>query len=481
MEKTNVARAPISELLANLPSVDKLLQTVEAKLFIESYGRDEVLKVARQVLQDTREKIQAEGLLQTPAENALLKKIEQRLLERSKSKTRQVINLTGTVLHTNLGRAIMPPEVVDAIARAASEPCALEYDLGEGKRGDRDELVEELLCELTGAEAATVVNNNAAAVFLLLHALSNKKEVVVSRGELIEIGGSFRIPDIMKRAGAKLVEVGTTNRTHPKDFAEAITPKTSMLMKIHTSNYVVQGFTASVPEPELASIAHQANIPYVVDLGSGTLVDMTQFGLPAEPTPREAIEAGADLVTFSGDKLLGGPQAGILVGRKELIHKIKKNPLKRVLRVGKITLAGLEAVLHMYRDPSKLPEKLTVMQLLTRPEIAMSEQADRLMPQLSGSLSSASLSIKKTAVLSQIGSGSLPIERLPSMALAIEGIDKLGEKYVVRLERLLRSSDTPIIGRFQDKALLFDLRCLQTHKEQQFVETFLSAVARLAK
>ena len=481
MDKTNVARAPITDLLAQLPSIDKLLQWAEVKSLIESYGRDEALKVARQVLQDVREKIQSQQLTKTLDQSALLKKIEQSLIHRSKSKTRQVINLTGTVLHTNLGRAVMPPEVVDAIARAASEPCALEYDLGEGKRGDRDELVEELLCELTGAEAATVVNNNAAAVFLLLHALSNKKEVVVSRGELIEIGGSFRIPDIMKRAGAKLVEVGTTNRTHAKDFAEAITPKTSMLMKIHTSNYVVQGFTASVPEPEIAQIAHQANIPFVVDLGSGTLVDMTQFGLPAEPTPREAIEAGADLVTFSGDKLLGGPQAGILVGRKDLIQKIKKNPLKRVLRVGKITLAGLEAVLQMYRDPAKLPEKLTVMQLLTRSQDAMQAQADQLLPRLKESFLSASLNIKTLPVLSQIGSGSLPIERLPSVALAIEGGDKIGEKHVVRLERLLRSSDTPIIGRFQEKALIFDLRCLQSRKEEVFVQTFLAAVARLAK
>jgi L-seryl-tRNA(Ser) seleniumtransferase len=471
----------MQQLLADLPSVDKLLQAGQSKTLMDSYGRDELTRAIRHVLKELREKIQKGEQSTAPTEDALFQKIQAWMLARAKPKTKQVINLTGTVLHTNLGRAIMPPEVVDAIAKAASEPCALEYDLGEGKRGDRDELVEELLCELTGAEAATVVNNNAAAVFLLLHALSNKKEVVVSRGELIEIGGSFRIPDIMKRAGAKLVEVGTTNRTHPKDFAEAITPKTSMLMKIHTSNYVVQGFTASVPEPELASIAHEANIPFVVDLGAGTLVDMTQFGLPAEPTPREAIEAGADLVTFSGDKLLGGPQAGILVGRKDLIQKIKKNPLKRVLRVGKITLAGMEAVLHMYRDPSRLPERLTVLQLLTRPESEMQAQAEKMLGQLQKSLQGSSLSIKTLPVLSQIGSGSLPIERLPSVALVIEGVDKLGEKKVVRLERLLRSADTPIIGRIHEKSLIFDLRCLQVHKEQEFTEAFLLAVTRLSK
>jgi L-seryl-tRNA(Ser) seleniumtransferase len=480
MEKTNVARAPMTQLLADLPSVDKLLQSPTYGELIASFGREEVTKSIRHNLQITREKIQNGELSTIPSEAVLFKKIQSWLDARAKPKTKQVINLTGTVLHTNLGRAIMPPEVVDAIAKAASEPCALEYDLGEGKRGDRDELVEEILCELTGAEAATVVNNNAAAVFLLLHALSNKKEVVVSRGELIEIGGSFRIPDIMKRAGAKLVEVGTTNRTHPKDFIEAITPKTSMLMKIHTSNYVVQGFTNAVPEEETAKIAHDQNIPFVVDLGSGTLVDMTQYGLPAEPTPKEAIAAGADLVTFSGDKLLGGPQAGILVGRKDLIQKIKKNPLKRVLRVGKITLAGLEAVLNLYRDPQRLPEKLTVLKLLTRQESAMQQQAEKLLPVIEKALLGTNLKVKILPVLSQIGSGSLPIERLPSMAIAIEGLDKAGEKSVTRLEKLLRASDTPVIGRFQEKALLFDLRCLQEHQESTFMNVFAGAAGRVS-
>ena len=393
-----------------------------------------------------------------PEVEGLLEQIAQTLKKRATPNLRRVLNLTGTVLHTNLGRAVMPPEVIEAMASAAAEPCALEYDLGEGKRGDRDELVEELLCEFTGAEAATVVNNNAAAVFLLLNALSNRKETIVSRGELIEIGGAFRIPDIMKRAGAKLVEVGTTNRTHSKDFSEAITSKTALLMKVHTSNYVVQGFTAEVPEVDLARIAHERQLPFVVDLGSGTLTD---------------------LVTFSCDKLLGGPQAGILVGRRDLIQKIKKNPLKRVLRVGKVTLAGLEAVLRLYRNPDTLPQRLSVLQLLTRPESDMQAQAQRLMPQLQDAFMARGLILGTQAVKSQIGSGSLPVERLPSVALAIQASTKANEKRVVRLERLLRASSTAVIGRLSEKTLLLDLRCLTEDKEQVLVEHMLVALSAI--
>jgi len=479
MNKLPVARAPVSEWLAQLPSVDKLLSLKPSEEWLTQYGRDEVLRVIRSTLSLVRQECLDNKRVTQPDVESLLAQIAQTLKARATPNLRRVINLTGTVLHTNLGRAVMPPEVIEAMVSAAAEPCALEYDLGEGKRGDRDELVEELLCELTGAEAATVVNNNAAAVFLLLHALSNRKETIVSRGELIEIGGAFRIPDIMKRAGAKLIEVGTTNRTHPKDFAEAINTKTALLMKVHTSNYVVQGFTAAVPEPELARIAHERQLPFVVDLGSGTLLDLSRYGLPSEPTPRQAIEAGADLVTFSCDKLLGGPQAGILVGRRDLIQKIKKNPLKRVLRVGKVTLAGLEAVLRLYRNPDTLPQRLSVLQLLTRPESDMQTQALRLIPKVQDALASCGLTCRTQSVKSQIGSGSLPVERLPSVALAIESTNKAGEKKVVRLERLLRASATAVIGRLSDKTLLLDLRCLTPEKEQVLVEHMLSAAANL--
>ena len=480
MKPQSVTRAPVSVLLAQLPSVDKLLLPASASEWISTYGRDELLRCIRLVLDEIRKKISSNDLDAVPSEQSLHALIGARLVARARPNLRRVINLTGTVLHTNLGRAVMPDEVIAAMASAAAEPCALEYDLGEGKRGDRDELVEELLCELTGAEAATVVNNNAAAVFLLLHALSNRKETIVSRGELIEIGGAFRIPDIMKRAGARLVEVGTTNRTHARDFAEAIGPKTALVMKVHTSNYVVQGFTAEVPESELAKIAHEREVPFVVDLGSGTLVDLTQFGLPKEPTPAEAIADGADLVTFSCDKLLGGPQAGILVGRKDLIQRIKKNPLKRVLRVGKVTLAALESVLRMYRNPATLPERVKVIQLLTRPASSMQAQADGLIPALQKALAGCGLSIVAQAVKSQIGSGSLPVERLPSVALAISAVDRVHEKRVVRLERLLRGSEIAVIGRLSDKTLLLDLRCLTEDKVTVLRDTMLAAAQRLA-
>ncbi len=479
MNPKPVARAPVSELLSQLPSVDKLLMSEPASGWIAQYGRDELLRCIRFVLNALRQNISSNDVLVAPTEQELLVQIDARLVARARPNLRRVINLTGTVLHTNLGRAVMPDEVIEAMASAAAEPCALEYDLGEGKRGDRDELVEELLCELTGAEAATVVNNNAAAVFLLLNALSNGKERTVSRGELIEIGGAFRIPDIMKRAGAQLVEVGTTNRTHPKDFVEAISPKTALVMKVHTSNYVVQGFTAEVAEPELAKIAHAGNVPFVVDLGAGTLVDLTQFGLPKEPTPAETIANGADLVTFSCDKLLGGPQAGILVGRKDLIQRIKKNPLKRVLRVGKVTLAALESVLRMYRNPATLPQRVKVLQLLTRPATAMQAQADSLIPSLRDAFASCGLQVTAQAVKSQIGSGSLPVERLPSVALAIAALDRANEKKVVRLERLLRGSDTAVIGRISEKTLLLDLRCLTDDKVSVLRETMLAAAQRL--
>ena len=300
--------------LSQLPSVDRLLSDAAAASLIEHHGRAVITRLVRTVLADAREAARAGAPL--PDAASLIATVGAGAATQATPRLRPVFNLTGTVLHTNLGRAPLPEGAIAAMAAAARSPCALEYDIETGGRGDRDDIVSELLCELTGAEAATVVNNNAAAVFLLLNTLALKKEVIVSRGELIEIGGAFRVPDIMKRAGAKLVEVGTTNRTHLKDFDEAITPRTAMLMKIHASNYAIEGFTHAVSESELATLAHAHGLPFVVDLGSGTLTDLERWGLPHEPTPRENIAAGADLVTFSGDKLLGRP-AGRPAGRQQ--------------------------------------------------------------------------------------------------------------------------------------------------------------------
>jgi len=425
-----------------------------------------VTREVRSLLDEVRDSVRSGAAL--PDQAHLIETICTRVKQRLLPGLRPVYNLTGTVLHTNLGRAPLPEEAVEALVTAARNPCALEYNIEDGSRGDRDDVVNTLLCELTGAEAATVVNNNAAAVFLLLNTLARKQKVIVSRGELIEIGGAFRIPDIMKQAGAKLVEVGTTNRTHLKDFRNAFTKRTAMLMKIHTSNYAIQGFTHAVAEHELADLAHQNELPFVIDLGSGTLTELERWGLPHEPTPRESIAAGADLVTFSGDKLLGGPQAGLLVGRRELIDAIKQNPLKRALRVGKITLAALEAVLRLYRDPDRLSERLTALQLLTRSETEMQAAAQRLQPVLQGVMAPLPVEVAIVPLRSQIGSGSLPVDRLPSAGLAIR---PQGRKSGVlhRIEAALRALPQPVIGRIDNDALLLDLRCLPTSQESDFV------------
>jgi len=451
--------------LKNLPSVDRLLSEAALQSLVAEYGRTVVTDAVRAALTFARESVKGGAAL--PANEAIVAAVTGRVAAHMRPRLQPVFNLTGTVLHTNLGRAVLPESVVEAVARAARAPCALEYDLDGGGRGDRDEVVDGLLRELTGAEAATVVNNNAAAVFLLLNTLAQRKEVVVSRGELVEIGGAFRVPDIMRRAGAKLVEVGTTNRTHLRDFDEAVNAKTAMVMKVHTSNYAVQGFTAAVPEAELAALAHARGVPFVVDLGSGTLVNLEQWGLPHEPTPRDSIEAGADLVTFSGDKLLGGPQAGLLIGRRELIAKIKKNPLKRALRVGKLTLAALEATLALYRDPERLPQRLEALRLLTRPEAEIRAQAERLLPVWQAALAKWPLDAAIEATLSQIGSGSLPVDRLPSVALVARPRGKRAG-VLHKLEAALRRLPMPVIGHIADDALRLDLRCLASQDEAVF-------------
>jgi L-seryl-tRNA(Ser) seleniumtransferase len=454
---------------AAIPSLDRLLNQPALEPLLRQYGRTQVIAALRAHLEDLRREALSGALNPAALENAQVAgAIGARLSTATKPKLASVFNLTGTVLHTNLGRAVLPQEAVQAVVRALSNPVNLEYDLDTGRRGERDSIVEELLCELTGAEAATVVNNNAAAVLLILSALAARREVIVSRGELIEIGGSFRIPDIMRQAGARLVEVGTTNRTHTTDYAGAISPRTAALMKVHTSNFVINGFTHSVGLEELAVLGKTHALPVVVDLGSGSLVDLSGWGLTREPTVGETLRAGADLAAFSGDKLLGGPQAGIIVGRKELVAKLKKHPLKRALRVGKLTLAGLEPVLALYRAPEFLPERLTTLRLLTRPAAALQALALRLLPLIQHSLG-AEYEVTVAPLHSQIGSGALPVDQIPSYGLAIRGVG--GARRSASLDRLegqLRALPRPIIGRIAERTLWLDLRCLECADEAEF-------------
>ncbi len=372
-----------------------------------------------------------------------------------------VFNLTGTILHTNLGRAPLASEAIEAMARAARGPCALEYDLGSGRRGKRGAGAVERLVRLTGAESALVVNNNAAAVMLLLNTLALKREVPVSRGELVEIGGAFRMPAIMARAGSKLVEVGTTNRTHLADFEEALGSRTGLVMKVHASNYAIRGFTSSVGEAELARLTKRHGLPFAVDLGSGALVDFSRWGLPKEPVVSEIVRRGADLVTFSGDKLLGGPQAGIVVGRADLVDRMAQNPMTRAMRPDKMTLAALDATLALYEDPDSLPQRLPALRLLTRPAGEIAEEARLLEYDLVRALGPDYL-VEIVSLESQIGSGAQPEATLASAGFAIRAA-KSGRRADAGLRTLagsLRRLKRPVIGSLRAGALLLDLRCL---------------------
>jgi L-seryl-tRNA(Ser) seleniumtransferase len=445
--------------LSRLPSVDRVLNFPAVRNLIAAYGRPLVVSSVRGLLQSMRAGTTNDG--HPPGEHAIVASLHAELALRSRSNLRPVFNLTGTVLHTNLGRALLPEEAITAVVGVLSNPCNLELDLQGGARGDRDLLVEDLLRELAGAEAGTVVNNNAGAVMLILNSLALKREVIVSRGELIEIGGSFRLPDIMTRAGVRLREVGTTNRTHLTDYENAISSRTALIMTVHPSNYAIRGFTARVEARDLADLARRHQLPFAVDLGSGALIDLSRYGLSGEPLPQSMLAQGADLVSFSGDKILGGPQAGIVVGRRELIAKLKTNPLKRALRVDKLTLAALEAVLRLYRDPERLTVRLPTLRLLTREAGEILALANRLLPHMAQALGDR-FEVKVVELYSQIGSGALPLDLIPSAGLALMPRPKQGRgKLLQALETALRELPVPVIGRVKDGAVQLDLRCLE--------------------
>src|SRR5690242_8414233 len=428
-----------------LPSLDALLRMPTSEALIARFGRTATAAALRSELAARRSARAFHVALPEIVDAAA-----DALARRFAASQRPVFNLTGTVLHTNLGRAPLPPTAAAAAAEALTCATTLEFDLATGQRGERDEHVARLLREITGAEAATVVNNNAAAVLLILNTLALGREVPVSRGELIEIGGAFRIPDVMVRAGAVLREVGTTNRTHPRDFRDAIGPETALLMRVHQANFAIQGFVAAVSSTELAQIAHAAGLPMVEDLGSGSLVDLAAWGLPHEPTPQESLRAGADLVSFSGDKLLGGPQAGLVVGRAELIGKLNTNPLKRALRLDKARLAALEQVLLLYLSPERLAEELPTLRLLSRSAEDIRETAVRLSVSLRGKWPERPIAVE--ACHSQIGSGALPVDLLASFAVTIGGGNP--EALAGRLRDLPR----PVIARIAEGRLWLDCR-----------------------
>ncbi|HSE73656.1 MAG TPA: L-seryl-tRNA(Sec) selenium transferase [Dongiaceae bacterium] len=438
-----------------LPSVDEVLRTETASTATGEFGRPAVVATVRDVIADARQ-AGTGAVAEAVAEDA-----RWRLQAQAVPSLRPVFNLTGTVLHTNLGRALLADVAIEAATEAMRSAVVLEFDLQTGKRGERDSHLRGLLCELTGAEDATIVNNNAAAILLVLNTLAKGREAIVSRGELIEIGGAFRMPEIMNRAGAKLVEIGTTNRTHLKDYADAIGAKTGLLLKVHRSNYRIEGFIKEISARDLASLALEHGVPLVNDLGSGTLVDLARFGLTHEPTVAEAVADGADLVTFSGDKLLGGPQAGFIVGRRNLLAQINRNPMKRALRVDKIRMAALEATLKLYRDPDRLAQHLPTIRLLARPKSEIGALAARVAPLLAARLGGA-YEVEQVACASQIGSGALPLESVPSAGIAIKPAASRGQgRALAALAAALRNLPVPVIGRVAEGSLLLDLRCLE--------------------
>jgi len=444
----------LSEKLRQIPKVDQILSEEAIRPYLERFSKKLVLKSIRRSLDEVRSDLK-EGKLQELSREALLGRILENLKHDTRPSLRRVINATGVILHTNLGRAPLCERALDRLLEVGRFYSNLEYDLKEGRRGHRYAHVEELLKELTGAEAAAVVNNNAGAVLLVLNTLAEGKEVIVSRGELVEIGGSFRIPEVMSKSGAILKEVGTTNRTHLYDYERAIGPDTALLLKVHTSNYKILGFTSEVSLEELVSLGRRYNLLVVIDLGSGLLLDLSAWGLRDEPTVKGALQAGADVVTFSGDKLLGGPQAGIILGRKDLIELIRKNPLSRALRVDKLTLSALEGTLLTYLDEKRAFEEIPHLRMITSSLQELKKRALKF-KRLITRMTPPGLKVQIVQERSKIGGGSFPLSELPSWALAI----RHDHIEVEKIEKKLRQWNPPIIVRISEGYLLMDMRTL---------------------
>lgn len=456
-------------LYRQLPAIDKLLQLDEVQVLVEQSGLHWVTTCLREMQEQARSSISQEGTLPSWHDD-WVKELSIRHQALGQSALKNVFNLTGTVLHTNLGRAVMSTSAINAVSEVMNSPVTLEYSLDGAMRGHRDRAIADLLCELTGAEDACIVNNNAAAVLLLLATVANSKQVIVSRGELVEIGGAFRVPDVMSQAGCQLVEVGTTNRTHLRDYENAINEHTALLMKVHTSNYSIEGFTAEVEGEELAQLGQKYQLPTAIDLGSGSMIDMTAYGLPAEPMPQTYLSQGIDLVSISGDKLLGGPQAGIILGKKKWIDAIQKHPLKRALRVDKMVLAALEATLKLYLTPEKLPTELPTLRWLTREAEIIRGKAESILVALQAYYGDKFI-VEVEPCLSQIGSGSLPIDRLPSFAITFAPLNGKGST-LEALASHWRLLPQPVIGRMKEGKLWLDLRCLDD--ERALLQVLLS-------
>ncbi|MGI5998170.1 MAG: L-seryl-tRNA(Sec) selenium transferase [Lutispora sp.] len=460
-------------LLSSIPSVDELLNNENIKKLLEIYPRSVLVDSIREFLQEYRNSIlhASDNDKLVLNENSIIDGISLYVKKKMSNNLKNVINGTGVVLHTNLGRACISSSVIGDLVKISSRYSNLEMDLDKGIRGSRYDHVEDILCHLTNAEAAMVVNNNAAAVMLVLSTMAKCGEVIVSRGQLVEIGGSFRIPDVMAQSGAKLVEVGTTNKTHLWDYEKAINENTKALMKVHTSNYRIFGFTEEVASEELVSLGREKGIPVIEDLGSGMLLDLSKYGLPYEPTVQEAVASGMDVVTFSGDKMLGGPQAGIIVGKREYIEAMKRNPLTRAFRVDKMTLAALEGTLKLYLDKDRALKEIPVLKMLTEDNKDIRKRAEKLYNRLISSLPD-SFFISMEDDYSEVGGGSMPMHRMPTTVISL-----YSDRFTVnQLEKKLRSNEIPIITRINKDKVLIDIRTIWEDEFNVIEEALIRAL-----